>query len=369
MGLLSKLTLVLVTYKRHQFALRNMQYWSGREATVLVLDGTDQPIDSVLLEGLEDNIRYHHLPISVHERLALSIKLIDEQSEFVALYGDDEFFSPTALEACIAELEKDQSLVSCMGRTIGFNPTENGLIGRPWYSEMKGYALMQDDPIERMVTHMGTYTCSTIYSVIRTPVWKHAMDAFSKHVFTVFSMEEYIFEMVVAFMGKSKVLPVLYWFRSLENERIIQNDNKFNIWWNRDSSTAEKEFFIDLMTDALSVKSGTDKKTIRKGIIKTGDAFTQWANASVAGPVASRQGFLARLLSFGIRKLQGVKRRLLKDKDLSVADKKKMYPFAEAIDQLKMDGVIVNEQEISEIENRVMNFYRSKKKSEALEHV
>ena len=375
MRLLSKLTLVLVTYNRQDYALRNMRYWSGRGAIILVLDGTNQCIDSELLEGLEANIKYHHLPISVHERLAHSINLIEETSDFVALYGDDEFFSPSALENCIVELEKDPNLVACMGRTIGFNPTENGLVGRPWYSEMKDYALMQDDPIERMGTHMGDYTCSTIYAVIRTPIWKHEIDVFTKHIFTVFSMEEYMFEMVVAFMGKSKVIPVLYWFRSLENERIIQNDNKFNIWWNRSSSKDEKEFFINYMVASLSGISGNDIKKLRRGIIRTGDSFTAWANELAIGdasPIKERPAFLSRLFTFGIWKLRGLKSRFNKFwpqlSNLDFSDKKKMQSFDLAIRQLKKEDVQVNDQEISEIEKIVMKFYKNKLKKEEYAH-
>jgi glycosyltransferase domain-containing protein len=375
MHILSKLTLVLFTYNRQDYALRNMRYWSGRGAKILVLDGTDQAIDSVLLEELESNIKYHHLPISIHERLAYSITLIEEESEFVALYGDDEFFSQSALENCIVELEKDPSLVSCMGRTIGFNPTENGLIGRSMYNEMKDYILMQDDPIDRMVAHMGNYTSSTIYSVIRTPVWKRATNAFVKNLFNVFSIEEYIFEMVVTYMGKSKVIPVLYWFRSLENERIIQNDNKFNIWWNSSECMEEKELFINLMVNSLSCENDIDKIKLRKGIIKTGDAFTVWANElaiGAASPIKGRSAFLSRLFTFGIWKLKGLRSRFNKFwpqlSNLDLSDKKKMQSFDLAIRQLKKEGVQVNDQEISEIEQIVMNFYNSKLKKDKLAH-
>jgi hypothetical protein len=256
-----------------------------------------------------------------------------------------------------------------MGRTIGFNPTENGLIGRPWYSEMKDYALMQDDPIERMVTHMGDYTCSNIYSVIRTPVWKHAIDAFSKHIFTVFSMEEYMFEMVVAFMGKSKVIPVLYWFRSLENERIIQNDNKFNIWWNRSSSKDEKEFFINYMVASLSGISGNDIKKLRRGIIRTGDAFTDFGNSLGLGKLdISKPSFGKRLLAFILRKISRVQRRLFKNGTENVVseNKKKFVPFSEALEQLKNDGVKFNEKEVSAIEQIVMKFHKHRIKKDKL---
>ena len=367
MSILSKLTLIMPTYNRHTYVLRNMRYWSGREVTVLVLDGSDQPINATLLEGIAGNIRYHHLPISIHERLFRSTKLID--TEYSALYGDDEFFSRIAVEKCINELENDKSLVSCVGRCIGFNPTDVGIVGRPWYSDMKDYKLLLDDPIERMVFHMGNYNGSTIYSIIRTPVWKHAVNMFSKKLFTVFSMEEYIFEMVVAFMGKSKVIPILYWYRSLENERIIQNENKFHVWWNSISDIEEKETFISFMVDSLSIYSDINKINLRNGVIRTGDAFTKVTSPSLKESVSIKPSLGKRIFYFALRKYDDFKRFVYaKNTSIIKIDKKKFYPFHDALNLLKNEGVIVNQKENQEIEEIVMDFYNQEQKKESQVH-
>jgi glycosyltransferase domain-containing protein len=352
--------------------MRNMRYWSGRGVTLLVLDGSRNSIESELISELKPNIQYHHLPVSVHDRLGRSIDMID--SEYIALCGDDEFFSPNGLENCISELEKDEALVSCMGRCVLFDPSGSALVGRPSYLEMKDYALMHDDPIERMVAHMGNYTCSTIYSVIKAPVWKHALSDFSKHKFHVFSLDEYLFEMVVAFMGKSKVIPNLYWFRSMENERIIQNENKFNVWWNRISSKSEKEEFINLVVDSLSMKSGIDKKTLKEGIIKTGDAFSEWCNTQGIGGFTPQPGFSRKLITYIGARLpyrikMALKRLIVAPKTIDKTTKtidKTMHPFREAVNKLQQDGVSVNEAEITEIENIVMEFHKRKQEKELI---
>src|SRR5574337_94950 len=98
MSLLSKLTLVIPTYNRQRYVLRNMRYWSGSTVTVHVLDGSERPIPAEEMVGLAATINYHHLPISWLNRLGKVANLV--QTEYAALLGDDEFFLPNALQAC-----------------------------------------------------------------------------------------------------------------------------------------------------------------------------------------------------------------------------------------------------------------------------
>jgi hypothetical protein len=81
---------------------------------------------------------------------------------------------------------------------------------------------------------------------------------------------------------------------------------------------------------------------------------------------------LSRLFTFGFWKLRGLKSRFNKFwpqlSNLDLSDKKKMQSFDLAIRQLKKEGVLVNDQEISEIEQIVMNFYNSKLMKDKLAH-
>ena len=174
MSLLSKLTLVIPTYNRPRYALRNMRYWSGSEVTVHVLDGGEQPIPVEEMAGLAANVNYHHMPIPMPSWAPLRKASDLVQTEYVAMLGDDELYLPDALEACIQELESDESLVACSGRCLGFQLISKQILGYPVFTEWENYSVPQDDPISRMIHHMNTYTLSTIYSVVRTPVWNLA---------------------------------------------------------------------------------------------------------------------------------------------------------------------------------------------------
>ena len=93
------------------------------------------------------------------------------QTDYVAWLGDDELYLPDALEACIQEMESDETLVACNGRCLVFQLISNQIFAYPVFAEWANYSVPRDDPIARMIHHMQTYKLSTIYSVMRTPVW------------------------------------------------------------------------------------------------------------------------------------------------------------------------------------------------------
>ena len=83
MSLLSKLTLVIPTYQRQRYALRNMRYWSGSEVTLHVLDGSEQPIPAEEMAGITANINYHHMPVSWIDRIEKAGNLV--QTKYAAM--------------------------------------------------------------------------------------------------------------------------------------------------------------------------------------------------------------------------------------------------------------------------------------------
>jgi glycosyltransferase domain-containing protein len=272
-SLLSKLTILVPTYERPSYALRNIGFWSGSEVTVHILDGSSQQMPAEQRSGFEANIHYHHLPIPLSERLSVACDYV--KTDYVALLGDDDFFLPSGLESCLVELEIDCSLVSCMGRCLAFKLSGTTVVGWPAYTEMTGYQINQEEPKERMVAHMSSYTCSTIYSVVRAAVWKHAVSILGRRRFLVFAMVEFQFEMAVAFLGKSRVIPVAMWLRSQENESIGRGGDAIRVraWWKLADRRADREEFFRIMGEALSFNTGMMYDFIVSGIKKACDAY------------------------------------------------------------------------------------------------
>ncbi len=268
--LFSDLTIIVPTYNRQKFVLRTMRFWSGSKAKVYVLDGTSDPINRNELKQFSKNIQYFHLPFPLNKRFSFVTNLIE--TKYTITHADDEFLTPSGVLSCIKTLENNLSLVSCMGRCILFRPLENSLKGKGYYSTFIDYSVMQDDPIERMVFHMNNYACSTVYSVLRTPVWKKSISIYSMENFTLNGYELF-FEIAVCFLGKSKVIPVLSWLRSSENPEIPLEGYNFLDWWNDGIFEEEHKRLLDSTSLILNEEGKNEIKTVRDGIKMALDAY------------------------------------------------------------------------------------------------
>jgi glycosyltransferase domain-containing protein len=173
MSNLSDLTLIIVSYNRQRYALRSMAYWSSTDIKVHLIDGSSEAIPISSLDGLENNVTYHHDPRSVYDRMIFGKDLVD--TKYASLLSDDEFFLPSGIQACIDELDVDPSLVACIGRTLGFYAKDGRVDGYLQYEIMADYAVLSEDPIERMIYHFGNYTPSTVYAINRAEHWKPAI--------------------------------------------------------------------------------------------------------------------------------------------------------------------------------------------------
>ena len=358
-SILSKLTLVVPTYKRHSYALRTMRYWSGRGATVHVMDGSPMPLSASELAGLSGNIHYHHLPLSLVERMKYSLGLIE--TEYTAMMGDDEFYIPSALESCMRELESEEDLVSCMGRCILFNYTTRGrVVGKMSYTKMENYAILHDDPVERMVAHMDQYTCSTIYSVVRSPVWQRSMLTLVQKEFPVFAIGEYQFEMAVCYQGKSRVIPELMWMRSGEKPPIRGKDlslipkNTSMKWWLNPSKEDEHAEFLTIMGTTLAETE--DKATeIAAGVKKAFDVFVQGQlNKSKSGKI---RDFMVKIGPYLPVPLKSILRPILRPVITFLLNDGIERPLLETVKDLAATGVKVDFEELSKIQSIVSAFH------------
>lgn len=261
---LSELTLVVPTYNRQHYALRQMHFWSDSPVTLYVLDGTSTPINTEGLKGLGDNVHYYHIPKYLHDRIRKSLELID--TAYTAMLCDDEFFIPSSLEKCMEYLKNNKDIVACIGRCIGFYTTKSGIMATSMYNEMKGYRCFEGTTRERMIEHMNPYVCSTIYAVQRSEVWKKSMTILTKEKFSSPYIEELIFELATCYQGKSIVIEDLMWLRNKENKPIDFKEHnrklQFDTWLKDPRYRKEVNLFYESMTTELSRIDGADKEIV-----------------------------------------------------------------------------------------------------------
>ena len=372
MKLADKITVIIPTFNRQKYALRNMRYWSGRGPTVHVLDGSATPINAFDISELNENIHYHHLPMSGKKRLKYAFDLIE--TSYCVLLSDDEFLIPKGLEACISEMDTDRELVSCIGRFLVFNPTSRGVVGWPAYTKMKDYALLQDDPLERMITHMNPYTSTTFFSVVRTPVWKKACSTMVKKDFRVYAIGELQFELSVSYLGKSKVIPELYYLRSSETKPVPNTANfaspeiGFLEWWTDSSRHQEREEFLKIMASTLVDTDQINTRNISDDVFQALDtyaAFVVRRNALKAseGKPRTPWNLMAKWIPAPLK-------RLIRD-ELAWFHPDKLsqpLPLLQAAEEMKCTSVRVDLEALREIESIVCSFHEQKTKEYGIYH-
>ena len=254
LDLLKNLTIVIPTYKRQKFITRTMQYWSGKDVAIIVIDGSKKSLDTNILNQLKTNIKYIHSPKSYYERLLSVINLIN--SQYVMMGCDDEFYIPSALNSCLVKLSLDNQLVTCTGRAIEFN-WQNGLVvGSKVYERLKDLNLDNQNPNDRIIKHFSNYTPTHFYGICRTSIWKIAAQTTFSKEYSFFASMELQIEFLLLFAGKTLAIPELLWLRSDEAEPIrgtsssLDPNYKISQWWYEKKNKKQKEDFLIRMATA-----------------------------------------------------------------------------------------------------------------------
>lgn len=288
-GILEKLTVVIPTYEKPQVLRRALNYWSGRGVAVLVLDGSRSGIPWYRRLRLGRRIRYVHMPISLHERLAVAGTMV--KTPYTVLSGDDEFHLPSGLAAAIRLLEANGNLVACMGRAVAFSTDEAGcVLGSEAYAGFAEHRVDAETPRERMIQHMADYWPTQIYSVTRTPVWRAAMDVASRVEVPFYASGELKFELAVAHFGCSRSVPVLQWLRSREkatttrsNDASLQRVNRLHEIWARPEFSGLVSQFVDTTAESLADVAGVSVAELREDISAAAGAYVKSCEGRAGG--------------------------------------------------------------------------------------
>ena len=270
---LFKLTLVMPTCRRQDYAIRNMRYWSNTGVILLVLDDSPKPIEESIIKSLGSNIHYKHDTSNYANRIVNAFPKIN--TKYAQLICDDEFYIVSAIISSIRELEKNDSLISCSGCCLKFIvDKETSKI----YSTVAYEALyhdykytIQDDPVKRLNGFMENYVPILMYSIVRTDVWKKAF-VLAILPYNFFASDEFQICLYLSFAGKSKILKELMWLRSSGEHQSIREEfedrteppRSVEEWWNL--NTKERNDFIQKMSETLE-KTNTNSELIYNDII------------------------------------------------------------------------------------------------------
>lgn len=387
MSILNKLSIVIPSYNRQEYLLRNLSYWSGKASKIYALDGSKEKISDNQISRFESNINYIHNPVLLVKRIESVLSKID--TPYVSMLSDDEFFLPTSLEKSISELENDPELIACMGRAMGFWVDESGEIkGALQYPEFEDYKIDENTPGERILKHFQNYTPSMIYAVVRSDIWKKSFHPYIIEELPIYAIGEIQFELAASYLGKSKIIPYLHWLRSLEQGPItnsqdisLNRENTIQNVWLDSGNHLLKKHLLNTMSSLLSTYDNRSKNLVRSEIIRAIDVYV--ANNQLKIAIEHLRSTIDQFKNaidtyFTIYQFQGPKINLILIKAILSIGKKQLIKFQlkysdkkvdslntiksknsveVVLNLLKEQGVYINYDELNEIKDYICEFY------------
>lgn len=374
---LSLLTVVIPCYARQDFLLRQCVYWHGSGASVVIVDGSPQPLDGIsrqTLDGLSDVI-YLHAAISMSDRLKMASKHI--RTPYATLLGDDEFFLFSGLCSAILALERDASLSACIAQSLAFHTMQDGTAcsyghGYPHWR----YTVRQDEIEQRLQTAMSDYTAATCYAVLRAPVWCKSWGQLENW------SSPYVSEMqqgiTTYIWGKLSTVDEVYWMRSSENRSITSTDfNRglsFRDWWSSAQFETEHERFFAILTrelkSAITVDDARARAVVREAVetfIRHLDDLDRDARQALTGPGAVLNTFRKSTAAIAKRLLPRRWLEYLKSAMFGAVPAPTPGNYGQLQDLQKLTPPVeflIDDRliaELSAMENLISGFYRARK--------
>ncbi|MDA9178350.1 TIGR00180 family glycosyltransferase [Amylibacter sp.] len=274
---LSKLTVIIPSYCRQDFIIRQSAYWHGTGVSVIIMDGSPKPIDDDMkkvINGLFD-ITYVHSASILVDRLKHASTLI--KTPYSVLCGDDEFLLSSGINNSIDFLENNQDYVACIGQSLHFYLSNYGSKCKygTGYDTFK-YEVKHDSIQCRLNASVRNYNAATCYAITKSPVWCRSWGNLLK------CSSGYINELEHAFTtyiwGNVASVDDVYWMRSNENlpaETIDAQRLPIETWWASDEFKTERMNFFTKLADESVRAQGIDRANAEDLVVKAFELLLQ----------------------------------------------------------------------------------------------
>lgn len=267
---LEELTIIIPTYGRPTYVLRNMKFWSDKGPRIIVLDGSEEPLSKQNLRGLGTNIEYFHHFVSFNKRMEIASSMVN--TPFAMLCADDEIQVPSGLKQCIEFLKKNDDYEQCCGRSIRFTVSGRILKLEAAKVSHRFHVINQDNPIDRARYHLSDFMTTTVYAVHRSASLKHCLHYSMANNFGNPYPLETLFEIAAAAYGKSKVLSCVTWLRSSENEPVAApgwlRKDVLSDWHDNPKNNSQVGLFYETAKSVFEhLITSSDKKDIGSEVI------------------------------------------------------------------------------------------------------
>jgi glycosyltransferase domain-containing protein len=299
---LARLAVIVPSYRRQDFLLRQLVYWHGVPVELYLLDGSPEPIPG-LVEALQSRADRHyvHNPANLLQRLADVAPRLERP--FAVLLGDDEFHLPRGLRNAVQALEALPDHAGCIGQSLRFflsADCERVAYGRG-YAHL-GYRADQDDLRRRLLHAMSDYNAATCYAVLTREAWRRSWGRLLK---TSCKDTCEVQQAVATYLaGKFTTVDEVYWLRSDENVSVSDADVfgnlSFSDWWHGKGYAAERQDLLALLAGQAADGTGIGANEARAAVLAGVAAFDDFYRsahrpASALSP-AKLKGYLAGAL-------------------------------------------------------------------------
>lgn len=252
---LAKLTVVVPSYERQEFVLRQIIYWAPYACRLIVLDGSSSKLEDDMVEAVKRfiNISYVHSVKNFSDRLAVADTMLE--TPYVITLGDDEFHLRSGLRSAINLLEASPDTSGCVGQSIKFNydSIKRKVIFGAGYP-YKGYDVTDPDVASRLAVAMRAYNAATCYAVLTRACWSASWGSLENYSSPyALELQQAVSTYVV---GKFQSTERACWMRSSECDPIDMVDSynrrlSFDNWWRSSLYTAEKKSFYNILSTLI----------------------------------------------------------------------------------------------------------------------
>jgi glycosyltransferase domain-containing protein len=359
---LSELTIVIPVFNRPRYLLRQLEYWKDSDAKILIMDGSSEPLPRNLLADLSPNFQYEYIQSEFIERLVSSCQYLN--TKYTVLLHDDELYTRSGLEVCIAELESDTRLIGCQGRSLYFFYQSKQVLAHEVYFKNKDVKDNFSDGVTRVKNSFlngdPSFAPYALYSVLRTEKWKALIDLSYSRFFGCGYVYELAFQIGAMALGPIKVVEHLLWLRSGENSKQTSSAVNRTIstgeWGTSQEYAEEFEDYVKRLTDVLSVNGVATTYEAEQVVREISAQFFAYSLHKPYRPIAYWQ----RLLSFTAKFTPKWFKSLLKrnmTKTLGAVLDYKGIEFSGALDQMRRKGTQFDSVETRKIHKFLLDFH------------
>ena len=270
---LSQLTIVIPSFGRQNFLLRQVAYWGHSRATVIIVDGSPASIASELEGLLHDlpNITYLNFVDTYANRLREACRNIT--TPYAMCLADDDLFLMKGLCLAIDHLDRNSDVVACIGQAmaVDFDHQKQCAYFFRYGDSLRKYRVMHADSAERIRLGMNAYRSATFYAVFRAPIFTKIWDALQ--MTSCPEVIEYEQAIRTYMLGSLSSIDDLYWIRSFECDAVnspIDGSRKldFATWWSSREYKDDCAEFVERQARNLSRHSSLGAQEARNVILE-----------------------------------------------------------------------------------------------------